>query len=315
MLPSKTINNETPVHRLLGTKPDYKSLRMFGCACWPNLRPYNKRKLAFRSTQCVFLGYSPKHKGFKCLEVSSRRVYISRDVVFDESVFPFQNLHPNAGARLRQEILLLDSSLFNSDSRDATIDDSPVTNLPATNGSPSAPIVVQDLSRNAAENLRQNGAQNSPPASPEVSSQNDRGSNFGEDSPTGSSSGSRPPSDQPPDSPTPASGSPSASELARSPSPAHSAGRGAGSSAPGHARGSTPAASSDTRGAAGSPVASGGASSADSSAASTPTGSAGSPGSSAPASPVRQPVARRPITCASRGIKRPKESSKMCPRR
>jgi histone deacetylase 1/2 len=33
MLPSKTINNETPVHRLLGTKPNYKSLRVFGCAC------------------------------------------------------------------------------------------------------------------------------------------------------------------------------------------------------------------------------------------------------------------------------------------
>jgi histone deacetylase 1/2 len=49
MLPSKVINNDTPVHRLLGTRPDYNSLRVFGCACWPNLRPYNKRKLAFRS--------------------------------------------------------------------------------------------------------------------------------------------------------------------------------------------------------------------------------------------------------------------------
>jgi hypothetical protein len=87
MHPSKTINNETLVHRLLGTKPDYKSLRVFGCACWPNLRPYNKRKLAFRSTKCVFLGYSPKNKGVKCLEVSSERVYISRDVVFDEAIF------------------------------------------------------------------------------------------------------------------------------------------------------------------------------------------------------------------------------------
>ena len=26
----------------------------FGCAVWPNLRPYNSRKLAFRSTRCVF---------------------------------------------------------------------------------------------------------------------------------------------------------------------------------------------------------------------------------------------------------------------
>jgi hypothetical protein len=192
MLPSKTINNETPVHRLLGTKPDYKSLRVFGCACWPNLRPYNKRKLAFRSTQCVFLGYSPKHKGVKCLEVSSGRVYISRDVVFDEAVFPFQDLHPNAGARLRQEILLLDSSLLNSDSGDATFDDPHVTNLPTTNGLPSAPLVVQASPRTDAENLRSNGTTNHPPASSEILSQNANSSDPEEDFLTQSASDHEP---------------------------------------------------------------------------------------------------------------------------
>jgi histone deacetylase 1/2 len=62
LMPSKVIDNITPVERLLETTPDYKSLRVFGCACWPNLRPYNSRKLAFRSKQCVFLGYSPRLK-------------------------------------------------------------------------------------------------------------------------------------------------------------------------------------------------------------------------------------------------------------
>jgi hypothetical protein len=35
----------------------------------------------------VFLGYSSLHKGYKCLHVPSNRVYISRDVIFDENVF------------------------------------------------------------------------------------------------------------------------------------------------------------------------------------------------------------------------------------
>jgi hypothetical protein len=91
---------------------------VFGCACWPNLRPYNTRKLAFRSTRCAFLGYSPMHKGYKCLDISTGRIYISRDVVFDEDVFPFAELHSNAGARLRTEINLLPSTVLPSSNFD-----------------------------------------------------------------------------------------------------------------------------------------------------------------------------------------------------
>jgi len=38
--------------------------------------------------------------------------FISRDVVFDEAVFPFSELHENASARLRKEILLLPDHLL-----------------------------------------------------------------------------------------------------------------------------------------------------------------------------------------------------------
>jgi hypothetical protein len=38
-------------------------------------------------------------------------MYISRDIVFDETVFPFSSLHSNAGACLRDEINLLPLSL------------------------------------------------------------------------------------------------------------------------------------------------------------------------------------------------------------
>ena len=88
-LPTRVLNMKTPIELLLGETPDYTFFKVFGCACWPHLRPYNDRKLEFRSKKCVFLGYSSLHKGYKCLHVPTNRVYISRDVVFDETVFPF----------------------------------------------------------------------------------------------------------------------------------------------------------------------------------------------------------------------------------
>lgn len=107
--PNKLLQFSTPLEHLFKIKPDYESLRVFGCACWPNLRPYNTHKLQFRSKQCAFLGYSNMHKGFKCLDIQTGRVYISRDVIFDEEVLPFAKLHPNAGTRLRSEVLLFPS--------------------------------------------------------------------------------------------------------------------------------------------------------------------------------------------------------------
>jgi hypothetical protein len=105
MFPS---NNGTPVHRLLGTLPNYSSLRVDGCACWSNLGAYNKRKLDLHSKQSVFLAYGIHHKGVKCLKVSTGRVHNSYDVGFDEIIFPFKNLHPNVGVfRMKKSYFLI----------------------------------------------------------------------------------------------------------------------------------------------------------------------------------------------------------------
>jgi hypothetical protein len=113
-LPSRVLDFTSPFEKLFDTTPNYSWLKVFGCACWPHLRPYNTRKLEFRSKRRVFLGYSPNyHKGYRCLDVATSHIYISRDVVFDENVFPFFELHPNARTQLRAKILLLPPSLRN----------------------------------------------------------------------------------------------------------------------------------------------------------------------------------------------------------
>jgi hypothetical protein len=62
---SRVIDFSSPFEKLFGTKPDYSWLKVFGCACWPHLKPYNTKKLEFHSKWCVFLGYSSSHKGYK----------------------------------------------------------------------------------------------------------------------------------------------------------------------------------------------------------------------------------------------------------
>jgi hypothetical protein len=70
----------------------------------------------------VFPGYSSHHKDVKCLDPSTGRVYISRDVVFYESVFPFASLNPHSGKRLQKDILLFPTHT-SSTYGDAHIDD------------------------------------------------------------------------------------------------------------------------------------------------------------------------------------------------
>lgn len=44
----------------------------------------------FKIEPCVFLGYSPFHNGYKCLN-GAGWVFLSRHVQFDENVFPFDD--------------------------------------------------------------------------------------------------------------------------------------------------------------------------------------------------------------------------------
>lgn len=88
-MPMSLLHNKSPFETLFKKVPDYKLLKVFGCLCWPCIRPYNRHKLNFHSVSCIFLGYNPSHKGYICQALDSSRTYISRDIIFDEVTFPF----------------------------------------------------------------------------------------------------------------------------------------------------------------------------------------------------------------------------------
>jgi histone deacetylase 1/2 len=86
-MPSKVLNNDSPYYTLFHKIPKYKSFRVFGCLCYPFIRPYNSHKLQYISLQCVFLGYNFQNKGYLCLDPLTGRVYVTPHVVFDETKF------------------------------------------------------------------------------------------------------------------------------------------------------------------------------------------------------------------------------------
>jgi hypothetical protein len=112
----------------------------------------------------VFLGYSPLHKGVKCLDISTGRIYISRV----ENIFPFASLHPNVGALLKKEILLLPSFTSNSHESTHNCNDHVVPIVSITN--------VEQEDAASEENSSRNGEETSLEIEVETQSTNDENS-------------------------------------------------------------------------------------------------------------------------------------------
>lgn len=65
---------------------------MFSCLFFPRLQ--TSHKLLPRSTPCIFLGYPTYHRGFCYFDLSTKKIIISRHVVFNETVFPYGLVTP-----------------------------------------------------------------------------------------------------------------------------------------------------------------------------------------------------------------------------
>ena len=95
-MPTPVLSLNSPYSLLFKAQPNYLKLKIFGCLCFPWLRPYQNHKLQNRSTKCVFLGYSLTQSAYLCYDTISSRLYVSRHVRFVEDTFPFPSLTKNS---------------------------------------------------------------------------------------------------------------------------------------------------------------------------------------------------------------------------
>uniref|UniRef100_A0A251VD12 Putative ribonuclease H-like domain-containing protein n=1 Tax=Helianthus annuus TaxID=4232 RepID=A0A251VD12_HELAN len=124
ILPTKLLNNHTPTSALYLRHPAYDHLKVFGCLCYPNQTATRPHKLSHRSTPCVFLGYPPDHRGYRCLNLQTGQTIISRHVTFNESSFPFSTSQPTSDYSLLESDL---STIFTHPHNFPTSDPHPPT--------------------------------------------------------------------------------------------------------------------------------------------------------------------------------------------
>ena len=82
---TKTAPN-TRYQNWFGSKPDVSNLRIFGSTAYIHVPKAERRKLDSKSITCFFVGYCTTQKAYRFWDPLTRKIRISRDVVFNEQI-------------------------------------------------------------------------------------------------------------------------------------------------------------------------------------------------------------------------------------
>ncbi|KAK3011850.1 hypothetical protein RJ639_010446 [Escallonia herrerae] len=75
---------KSPFELLYIVKPDVSHLHVFGSICFVHVPKSDRTKLDPKSKKCLFIGYDLNRKGWRCMDIVTKRCITSRNVVFDE---------------------------------------------------------------------------------------------------------------------------------------------------------------------------------------------------------------------------------------
>jgi len=78
-------SKSTPHELWFGTKPDVSGLRIYGCTAFVHVHKEKRKALDDRSEECILIGYGSGDI-YRLLAKKTRKIIISRDVKFDESL-------------------------------------------------------------------------------------------------------------------------------------------------------------------------------------------------------------------------------------
>ena len=93
--PIKRDDYKTPTELWSGNKLNISHLRVFGCQAWVHILKKRRSKLEPKSQEMIFVGYESGSKGYQFWDAAHQRIEISRDVKFNETLFPAQEAKKN----------------------------------------------------------------------------------------------------------------------------------------------------------------------------------------------------------------------------
>lgn len=122
--PTKALEDMTPFEAWMKEKPKVEHLRVFGCDAYAHVAKDKRRKLDSKSRKCIFLGYGEETKGYRLYDQKRAKVFLSRDVRFNETRHEFEQeeqMEPAQKRVLELEYLVEDEDLsdFSEDERAA----------------------------------------------------------------------------------------------------------------------------------------------------------------------------------------------------
>jgi len=82
--PTKSLQAVTPEEAWSGHKPSVTHLRVFGCVAYAKIADARRTKLDDKSEKCIFVGYGDRRMGYKLYNPITKKIIMSRDVIFEE---------------------------------------------------------------------------------------------------------------------------------------------------------------------------------------------------------------------------------------
>lgn len=82
--PTVAVKHMTPEEAWSDRKPTVDHFKVFGCIAYSHVPDENRRKLDDKGVKCIFLGVSEESKAYRLFNPITKKIIISRDVVFDE---------------------------------------------------------------------------------------------------------------------------------------------------------------------------------------------------------------------------------------